>query len=101
MARQGAGVSALGLYRQLQRAVRHFPEQGARKQLSANVRDLFLVRRDVKDPKRVEALLRDAQHDLHVLRRFALLNSATVDSILRLSHFAHTTRDDDDDGPTA
>jgi 2,4-dienoyl-CoA reductase-like NADH-dependent reductase (Old Yellow Enzyme family) len=82
---QGTRAEALSLYRELQRASRQFPLVRTRKQLSLNVRELFLLRRGVRSESQIRALLDEGRHDLVVLKRFALLDPEVADTIFNFN----------------
>jgi 2,4-dienoyl-CoA reductase-like NADH-dependent reductase (Old Yellow Enzyme family) len=78
-------TEALSLYRQLQRCSRQFPYEQARKQLSLNVRELFLLRRGVTSNSQIRSLLDEGRHDLIVMKRFALLDPEVVATIFNFN----------------
>jgi 2,4-dienoyl-CoA reductase-like NADH-dependent reductase (Old Yellow Enzyme family) len=82
---QTTRTEALSLYRELQRCSRQFPYEQARKQLSLNVRELFLLRRGVTSNSQIRSLLDEGRHDLIVMKRFALLDPEVVATIFNFN----------------
>ncbi|CAJ0955738.1 unnamed protein product, partial [Mesorhabditis belari] len=63
------------LYKNLQREAAKFPQYNYRAFFQRRIRDYFVKNRSVADPKQLEALYKEGQRNLEVIRRQATINS--------------------------
>eukprot|EP00808_Paulinella_micropora_P027887 g30171.t1 len=69
------GKPTLGLYRKLLRASERFPDYNFKKYALRRVKEEFRANRDVSDPNRLEALVKDGEDNLQMIHRQATIGS--------------------------
>ena len=77
-------LAVLGLYRDMLRTAQRFPiSVQVRNKLMFNTKLMFRIRKQVRDPERIQKLIKDARHDLSVLGKLNTQNPEVLLKIFR------------------